>query len=269
VAAYTLVEDALCGRDASRPCADFLVLGRWAAGVVDGSSPKPGVPSPGGEVVARTVAAELESLTEDVTVEEVVSLVSQAVARLRDNGNLDFGARACATFAVLHAPSRQVWRVGDPAVLVSGKSVPQRPRTGELIVARARALVLRQRLLAGASVEQLRAHDPGREAVSELLVSLDGFRNSEKAGDFGYGAIDGGTVPPVFVERFDLPPSECDVVIATDGYTDVMPSLAETEALLAERLRADPLLIEEPPQTKGMNLSSRSFDDRAYLHLKV
>ncbi len=58
-------------------------------------------------------------------------------------------------------------------------------------------------------------------------------------------------------------------MIATDGYTDVMPSLAETEALLAERLRADPLLIEEPPQTKGMSLFSRSFDDRAYLHLKV
>jgi hypothetical protein len=271
VVAYTLVEDALCGRDASEPCADFLVLGPWAVGVVDGSSPKPGVSSRGvgGEVVARTVAAELESLCEDVTLEEVVTLVSQAAARLGDNGALDFGARACATFAVLHAPSRQVWRVGDPTVLVGGKIVPQRPRKGELIVARARALVLRERLLAGASVEQLRAHDLGREAVSELLVGLDRFRNNEEAGDFGYGAIDGGTVPSVFVERFDLPPSECHVVIATDGYTEVMPSLGETEALLAQRLRADPLLIEEPPQTKGVSLSSRSFDDRAYVHLKV
>jgi hypothetical protein len=266
-----LVEDALCGRDASESCADFLVLGPWAAGVVDGSSPKPGVSGRGvgGQVVARTVADELESLPEDVSVEEAVTLVSEAVARLGGNGTPDFGARACATFAVLHAPSRQVWRVGDPTVLISGKVVRQRPRKGELIVARARALVLRERLLAGASVEQLRAHDPGREAVSELLVSLDRLRNDEKAGDFGYGAIDGGTVPPVFVERFDLPPSECHIVIATDGYMDVMPSLGETEALLAQRLQADPLLIGEPPQTKGMSLSSRSFDDRAYLHLKV
>jgi glycerophosphoryl diester phosphodiesterase len=153
--------------------------------------------------------------------------------------------------------------------MIDGKIVPHRARNGELVVARARALVLRELLLTGASIEQLRARDPGRQAVSQLLVSLDGFRNNEKAGDFGYGAIDGRAVPPVFIERFDVPRSECDVVIATDGYPKVMPSLDETEALLAQRLRADPLLIEEPPQTKGMNLSSRSFDDRAYLHLKV
>lgn len=271
MAAYTLVEDALCGRDASEPCADFLALGLWAAGVVDGSSPKPGVPSSGvgGDVVARAVAAELESLPQDVTAEEVVTLVSQAVARLGGKGALDSGTRACATFAVLHAPSRQVWRVGDPTVLVNGKIVPQRPRIGELIVARARALALREHLLAGTSVEQLRAHDLGREAVAELLVGLDRFRNNERAGDLGYGAIDGSAVPPVFVEKFDLPSSECHVVIATDGYTEVMPSLDESEALLAKRLRVDPLLIEEPPQTKGMSLLSRSFDDRAYLHLKV
>ncbi len=181
--AYALVEDALCGRDASRPCADFLVLGRWAAGVVDGSSPKPGVPSVGvgGEVVARTVAAELESLPEDVTVEEVVTLVSQAVARLGDNGDLDFGARACATFAVLHAPSRQIWRVGDPTVLVSGKVVPQRPRKGELIVARARALVLRERLLAGVSVDQLR--------VLSCWLAWTGSATTREQGTSGTGPL--------------------------------------------------------------------------------
>ncbi len=264
-----MVERALVGAVSEAECADVLVLAPRVAGVVDGATAKPwdDPGGPDGRTIALTAAARLAALDPATTAQEAVRAVTGDVGRLLDAAGIGRGAGSAASFAVVHLGSRQVWRVGEAHVLVNGRAIPERP-TGEDVVARARALVLRSELDAGAEVERLRADDPGRAAVQPLLRALVGLRNRPVAG-YRNAAVDGGDVPPGFVDVVDLPDERCEVVIASDGYPAAAPSLAEAERLLAERLAADPLMIDEPPATKGWAPGKRSFDDRSYLRVVV
>jgi hypothetical protein len=42
-----------------------------------------------------------------------------------------------------------------------------------------------------------------------------------------------------------------------------------TENVLKERIRSDPLMIDDPPMTKGIAPGQVSYDDRAWLELDV
>jgi hypothetical protein len=269
VAEIVVVERALVGAASEAECADVLVLAPRVAGVVDGATAKPwdDPNGPDGRTIALTVAARLAGLGPATTGPEAVRAVTEDVGRLLDAAGIRRGAGSAASFAVVHLGSRQVWRVGEAHVLVNGRAVPARP-TGEEVVAAARALVLRSALAAGADVERLRADDPGRAAVRPLLRALVELRNRPVAG-YRNAAVDGREVPPGFLDVVDLPGERCEVVVATDGYPSAAPSLAEAERLLAERLAADPLMIGEPPATKGWTPGKRSFDDRGYLRLVV
>lgn len=249
---------------------DRLLTGPALFGVVDGSTTQPWDPPggpPGGEVADVTVAA-LERLADEDPLHAAVESLNNAVATYKRGRGIDPPAGACATFAAVHSTRREVWRVGDGGVVVDGRRWPVQD-SGEAIVARARALVLRRRLADGERPMDLLRDDPGRKAIQPLLQELAGLRNRMVPG-FGYPAIDGTpALDPCFLEVFKLPEELVEVIVASDGYPKVEGTLAESEAALAERLRRDPLMIEEPPATKGLTQGKNSFDDRAYIRLHV
>ncbi len=59
------------------------------------------------------------------------------------------------------------------------------------------------------------------------------------------------------------------VVLASDGYPAICPTLDESEKELKRILDSDPLAICENIQTKMMVKGNLSFDDRAYLCFEV
>lgn len=265
----TRLESALVPKSPDEPCADEVFFGEHVLGVADGATAKPWdtAATPTGALLAGRVAEMLAGQPVEATAQDAVRAVTELVAKLNADAGIAPGAGSAVTFAMVHARRREVWRIGDARVLVDGVPRPARS-PGEDAVAAARALVLHEKLAAGVPLETLRATDPGRTAVEPLLRSLVGLRNSPDA-RFGYGAIDGTPVPSRFVEVLPLPPGACEVVLTTDGYPDPAPALTETERRLAQRLRRDPLLIEEVPATKGFRPGANSFDDRAYVRCLV
>ena len=264
-----IIEEQVVGSVSETDCADVLILGADSVGVADGATSKPWDSSeaPLGREVARMVATVLARAGGHRSAAEAVATCTVAVANLHVAAGVVPGSASAATFAVLNARSRQVWRVGDVQVLVDGVSVAPLA-TGERVVAAARALVLTERLMSGDNLAALSAKDPGREAVRPLLRALVGLRNRDLSG-LGYGAIDGTTVPPGLIEVIELPAKECEVVLASDGYPTPAATLAESERLLRERLLADPLMIGDSPATKGLAPGRASFDDRAYVRAWV
>jgi hypothetical protein len=81
--------------------------------------------------------------------------------------------------------------------------------------------------------------------------------------------IDGFPVPDegIFVQRF--PTDLHTIVQASDGYPYLQETLEASEQQLQELLREDPLLFRRYKATKGMKRGNVSFDDRAYVKLKV
>ena len=60
-----------------------------------------------------------------------------------------------------------------------------------------------------------------------------------------------------------------EIVLASDGYPHLAPTLAETEAWLDEQRRNDPLNIGEFKATKAFVEGNNSFDDRSYIRFIV
>lgn len=264
-----IVEHSVVPRSPTAECADQLILGSYAAGVADGTTAKDWEdPSgPDGVVLAKALATALAELAPEAVIADAAMLATNLVASLLRNADIPVGTGAAVTFCVVHASRREVWRIGEARVLVNGTPWPP-ANTGEGVVAAARALVLRDKLAAGVPREQLMRSDPGRGAVQTLLRSLVNLRNVSEP-SFGYGAIDGTAVPDQFLETLRLPDDACEIVVSTDGYPAAGSTLAEAESLLAARLRRDPLLIDDVPETKGLRPGAHSFDDRAYLRLTL
>ena len=70
------------------------------------------------------------------------------------------------------------------------------------------------------------------------------------------------------IDVFDIPEG-AEVILATDGYCDPRPTLADSERAPAEAIGQDPLRIGPPPGTKAVKPGHISFDDRTYVRVKV
>ena len=60
-----------------------------------------------------------------------------------------------------------------------------------------------------------------------------------------------------------------EVVLSSDGYPHLYSTLRESECYLADILEKDPLCMRLYKSTKGMKKGDLSFDDRAYLRIKM
>ena len=60
---------------------------------------------------------------------------------------------------------------------------------------------------------------------------------------------------------------EAEIVLASDGYPRLMPTLRESEKELECLLAEDPLCIGDNIATKGLKVGQKSFDDRSYIRL--
>lgn len=85
---------------------------------------------------------------------------------------------------------------------------------------------------------------------------------------WGFSVIDGGEVPLSLIPVVDVS-GATEVILATDGYPRLRGTLAQSEADLAHILAADPLCIRDNPQPKGVVAGQVSYDDRAYVRLRL
>ena len=95
------------------------------------------------------------------------------------------------------------------------------------------------------------------------------FQNNPDAGEYYYATVDGFDILDQGIQVHRIPDHVTHVVLASDGYPYLMPSLAASEQRLAELLERDPLLYQEFKSTKGLVAGNLSFDDRAYVKVRL
>ena len=81
-----------------------------------------------------------------------------------------------------------------------------------------------------------------------------------------YAVIDG---TPIYMPGTRIVKASNSVVLASDGYPTLLPTLKESEGALALHLANDPQNIGDFVATKGLVDSNVSFDDRAYIKLTI
>lgn len=171
--------------------------------------------------------------------------------------------RLTASCIIYSRHRREIWMIGDCPCLVDG-ILYENPKPYEAELAGKRAAIARQLLDSGlATTESLRANDIARKAIiSEMLETM---RNQNKT----YAVVDGYPIPMDKVRTITLTAAPHTVVLASDGYPFLRPTLAESEASLYRQLTTDPLNIGTFKATKAFIRGNNSFDDRTYIRFKT
>ena len=271
--AFRVLESLLCSKAGSADGGDdLLVVTPHFAAVLDGATDGSGATYGGvgaARFVAQTGTRVIEALPPDVTAYEAVAQMSAAVGQaLQETKPSHAPSRPpCFVFVLYSAAQRELWRVGDAQYLLDGQG--HNPETAvDTVVLKARQLVTQARLLAGDTVATLRRDDPGREAVKPLLELQTHFMNRADS-SYGYGAIGRREIPEKFIEVIEVSAETREVVLASDGYPELEPTLQASEARLEDVLERDPLLTELHLAAKGWRPEAASFDDRAYVRLEL
>ncbi len=239
--------------------------------VCDGATDKAGYTIDGvtgGRIAAQVVANAVSSAITKTSAHQIIHSINSAYIETfgANLPNLENDRPSCS-FAALDKKEGTLIRVGDVG-WSDGKNTYDAQKQIDVIHSTMRAAYLQMLLIDGKPVAELLEIDPGRELILASLRKQAVLRNREDGGPLAFGAVDGNPIPARFIETWKLGPDVTEVVIATDGYPFIKPTLRESEEYLRADIQVDPLRIGIHKTTKCVKPGNQSFDDRAYVSLR-
>lgn len=257
-------------------CEDGIFVGKDFVGVIDGATSVSKRRFDGRTTaqVAKDVLLEaISNLPADISGQDGVMQLDGAIANwYRDNNVYDSmrdnpSERCFASAVIFSKQQQQLWMVGECQALVDGKHKLNEKFVDQLF-ANVRAFYLEAELLKGKTIEELIENDTGRAYVVPLIIQQTLFQNTDNK-PFGFDSFDGFYNRSRPVKTVALSPSTEYVVLATDGYPELYPTLKQSESALQQILKEDPLCFRQNKQVRAFKKDMESFDDRAYIKLQL
>lgn len=266
-----IIEQFLAGKTGDPLlCEDFIAVQKDFIAVIDGATSRQGQTLGGcrfGRFAAETVAEGIAALDPATDAQGAVRTLTGILrekylaAAKKDGLDLGTGPYPAAALLVYSRRAKEIWRVADPTFMVDGKAFPTMLKLEE-VEADLRSALIEAKLLKGDSVQSLLEKDPFREMIRPVASDFRQFVNREV--HFGFGVIDGTEVPKSLIEIHPVAGAK-EIVLASDGYPRVFPTLEQTENYLAKILVEDPLMYRVHKQAKGLEAGQVSHDDRSYI----
>ena len=219
----------------------------------------------GGQVVRDIIMDALAKLDENETFIEGVRAI-QSEIETRFPAAKFF--HACASAVIFNIKKRCIWMIGDCQASVNGRKYTNNKVIDD-ITSHVRAMVLEAFIMDGHSEEEIFSNDIGRKMIMPFLKLQKKFEN--KSGYFGYPVFNNVQMPDDILRskivHIDVSENS-EIVLASDGYPVLMPTLKESEDELARLIATDPLCFKTYLSTKGLRKNNVSFDDRTYIRFK-
>ena len=218
-----------------------------------------------------TVASVIRKMKGNVSFQQFCSLATKAVRCYYKKDLLEHLAdhpedRLAASCIVFSRLRREIWMIGDCQGLIMRKEgegesmLLENPKPSEQELAERRAAIIEA---SPKPWDHFLTHDTAREAIIPRMLETMKQQNN------GYSVIDGFPVDMAHVKTFTLDFRPWEIVLASDGYPFLCPTLAESEERLAWQKENDPLNIGQFKATKAFTPGNNSFDDRAYIRFTV
>lgn len=164
--------------------------------------------------------------------------------------------------AILYSSARkEVWMVGDCQALIGGRLYDNAKPYEQEIAARRVALI----------AEGLSPAEARKQIEPLLIEAMLSGQNKNYTVIDGFPLYRAGImVVPVSSSEIihassDAVSASSEIVLASDGYPFLKPTLAESEEALANQIANDPQNISCFIATKGLVEGNKSFDDRTYI----
>ena len=288
-----IIESSIIGKKSPEACEDGMVITDDFIAVIDGSTsktPKHLNPDMKNGRYAMMLISEYirEELKADASVDEFCQGVTAYIynkvyeklgveERLKEHPEERLTASA-----ILYSRTRnEVWMVGDCQAIIAGK-LYENGKPYEEKIARKRVELIEQGLSPAEARKQIeplliKAMLSGQNQTYTVIDGFPIYREGVKIVSVSDSCSVQDSVPASdsvpcsdSVSASDIiPSSSSEIVLASDGYPFLKPTLAASEAALAEQIANDPQNIHSFIATKGIVEGNKSFDDRTYIRFSV
>ena len=249
----TITEHFICGKHTAADCEDGIVLANDFAAVIDGSTSKTPTrlePSmKNGRFAMLLISEYIKQMPADYTMDDFCRGITLRFAEEYDKRGItermaEHPKERLTASAIIYSDSKkEVWMVGDCQAIIDG-TYYDNSKPYEQEIAMQRAALIKN----------------GMSPIEPQLIKamLEGQNRQ-------YAVIDG---TPIYMPGTRIVKASNSVVLASDGYPTLLPTLKESEKALAHHLIDDPQNIGEFVATKGLVEGNVSFDDRTYIKLR-
>lgn len=288
-----IIESSIIGKKSPEACEDGMVVTDDFIAVIDGSTsktPKHLNPDMKNGRYAMMLISEYirEELKADASVDDFCQGVTAYIynkvyeklgveERLKEHPEERLTASA-----ILYSRTRnEVWMVGDCQAIIDGK-LYENGKPYEEKIARKRVELIEQGLSPAEARKQIeplliKAMLSGQNQTYTVIDGFPIYREGVKVVSVSDSSSVQDSVPASdSVPCSDsasasdtIPSSSSEIVLASDGYPFLKPTLAASEAALAEQIANDPQNIHSFIATKGIVEGNKSFDDRTYIRLFI
>ena len=288
-----IIESSIIGKKSPEACEDGMVVTDDFIAVIDGSTsktPKHLNPDMKNGRYAMMLISEYirEELKADASVDDFCQGVTAYIYNkvyeklgVEERLNEHPEERLTAS-AILYSRTRnEVWMVGDCQAIIDGK-LYENGKPYEEKIARKRVELIEQGLSPAEARKQIeplliKAMLSGQNQTYTVIDGFPIYREGVKVVSVSDSCSVQDSVPAsdsvpcsdsvsasgtIFV-------SSSEIVLASDGYPFLEPTLAASEAALAEQIANDPQNIHSFIATKGIVEGNKSFDDRTYIRFSV
>ena len=284
-----IIESSIIGKKSPEACEDGMVVTDDFIAVIDGSTSKtPKHLNPdmkNGKYAMMLISVYIrEELKADASVDDFCQGVTAYIynkvyeklgveERLKEHPEERLTASA-----ILYSRTRnEVWMVGDCQAIIDGK-LYENGKPYEQEIARKRVELIEQGLSPAEARKQIeplliKAMLSGQNQTYTVIDGFPIYREGVKVVSVSDSCSVQDTVPASdTVPCSDsvsasgtISVSSSEIVLASDGYPFLEPTLAASEAALAEQIANDPQNIHSFIATKGIVEGNKSFDDRTYI----
>ena len=284
-----IIESSIIGKKSQEACEDGMVVTDDFIAVIDGSTsktPKHLNPDMKNGRYAMMLISEYirEELKADASVDDFCQGVTAYIynkvyeklgveERLKEHPEERLTASA-----ILYSRTRnEVWMVGDCQAIIAGK-LYENGKPYEEKIAQKRVELIEQGLSPAEARKQIeplliKAMLSGQNQTYTVIDGFPIYREGVKV----VSVSDSSSVQDSVPASDSVPCSDSasasgtisvsssEIVLASDGYPFLEPTLAASEAALAEQIANDPQNIRSFIATKGIVEGNKSFDDRTYI----
>ena len=284
-----IIESSIIGKKSPEACEDGMVVTDDFIAVIDGSTsktPKHLNPDMKNGRYAMMLISEYirEELKADASVDDFCQGVTAYIynkvyeklgveERLKEHPEERLTASA-----ILYSRTRnEVWIVGDCQAIIDGK-LYENGKPYEQEIARKRVELIEQGLSPAEARKQIeplliKAMLSGQNQTYTVIDGFPIYREGVKVASVSDSSSVQDSVPASdSVPCSDsvsasgtISVSSSEIVLASDGFPFLKPTLAASEAALAEQIANDPQNIHSFIATKGIVEGNKSFDDRTYI----
>ena len=256
----TITEQFICGKHTADDCEDGIVVSNDFAAVIDGSTSKTPTrldPSmKNGRFAMLLISEYIKQMPANYTMYDFCQGITLRIAEEYNKRGItermvEHPEERLTASAIVYSNCRkEVWMVGDCQAIID-RTYYDNSKPYEQKIAMQRATLIKK----GMSPKDAR-----RAIEPQLIKAMLEGQNRQ------YAVIDG---TPIYMPGTHIVKASHSVVLASDGYPTLLPTLSESEEALAQHLTEDPQNIGDFVATKGLVEGNISFDDRAYIKLTL